>query len=217
MGSSPAKFVDCGPGVCFVASTATTGELWYSDGTAAGTTLLCTLDPGGAANPDQLTMCRGRLFVDASSPTYGRELYGIATPGASRAVLGEASAPDRPRLATAGDAVPILGTTIALTGSGPPGYAGVLLVGGAGLPTAVPQLPGFLEGGADWTGVQAGNALTVATLPTASFTVPFAAPVDPAFEGLVLQLQTIWFHPTVAPTLQVSNGLQLVLGAATPH
>ena len=215
--SNPTQFVDCGPGVCFVAHTATSGEVWFSDGSAAGTTMLCQLDPGGLANPDELTMVRGRVFFEAYSPTYGRELFGIQTPGASRDLLGSGGAPDYPTLTTAGGGVPVLGTTVDIEGAGPAGHTGVLLAGPAGLPVATPAIPGLIDGGCDWVGLQAGAAVTVTTVFSPGFTVPFAIPANAAFEGTIFQFQTVWFHPTATPTLQVSNGLQLTIGAAAAH
>lgn len=217
LGSNPYHVTDCGTGVCFTAQTVTWDELWFSDGTAAGTTMLCTLDPGGNAGPDQLTMCRGRLFFEAYDPAYGRELFGVATPGASTAQLGSGGRPDYPQLRTSNGGVPVLGTTVGIEGDGPVGYAAVLLAGGPALPVPLPNLPGFLEGGCDWVGLQAGTAITVGTLFSPSSTVWLAIPNNAAFEGIILNFEAVWFHPSASPTLQVSSGLQLVLGTAAPH
>lgn len=215
--SSPAKLVACGRGVCFVAWTATLGEIWFSDGTAAGTTLLCTLDPAGNANPDRLVMCRGRVFMVAYSPIYGRELFGIATPGATQALLGEGGRPDRPALWTRDGGAPQLGTTVDLEGSGPQGHVGAVLAGGPALPAPTPSIPGLIHGGCDWVGLLAGTAVSLAIVPASPFRLPLAVPNDAALEGVILQLQTVWFHPTASPMLQVSNGLQLGLGPGAPH
>lgn len=215
--ANPQKLIDCGTGVCFLATVTTSSELWFSDGTAAGTTHLCTLDAGGNANPDLLTMCRGRLFMNAYSPSHGRELFGIQTPGAAKDILGSGGGPDYPTLGTTNGAVPVLGATVHIEGTGPVGHTGVLLAGGPGLPAAVPALPGLIEGGLDWVGLQGGTAIVVATLFSPNISVPFAIPNNTAFEGLVFNFQMVWFHPTATPTLQVSNGLQLVLGTAAPH
>ena len=81
----------------------------------------------------------------------------------------------------------------------------------------MPAVPGLIDGGCDWVGLQAGTAVTVATVFTSSYSVPFSIPNNGAFEGLVFQFQNVWFHPTATPTLQVSNGLQLVFGPGAPH
>ena len=215
--SFPAKLVDTGAGICFVASSTVIGELWFSDGSTLGTTHVCTLDPGGNAGIDLLTMCRGRLFMNAYDPNYGRELIGIQTPGASATMLGVGGRPDYPTLRTAGGGAPILGTTVHLEGHGPAGAAAVLLAGVAGLPSPTPWLPGFLEGGDDWVGLLAGTAVTAATVLASSFSVPIALPNSVALEGQVFNFQTVWVHGTASPTLQASNAVQLALGAAAPH
>tara|TARA_R110002072_G_scaffold303063_1_gene492428 strand:- start:3028 stop:4782 length:1755 start_codon:yes stop_codon:yes gene_type:complete len=213
----PSDFIDCGAGVCFVANTAVHGELWFSDGTAAGTSNVCTLDPGGNAGISLMTMCRGRLFMNAYDPNYGRELIGIATPGASTASLGGASAPDYPRLRVAGGAVPILGSSVDLEGFGPAGHAAIVLGGMSGLPSPWLSIPGIIEGAADWVGLLGGTAVTISTQSTTHFTVPFALPNNAALEGHAFHFQTIWVNPTASPFLQASNGLQLALGVSAPH
>ncbi|MCR9247220.1 MAG: hypothetical protein NXI31_19480 [bacterium] len=215
--SSPQKIIDCGPGVIFEARSNHYGEIWFSDGTAAGTRLVCETDPNGNSGPQMLTMCRGRVFFEAYSPTYGRELFGVATPGASAAVLGNGSAPDHPTLRTDLGAVPVLGTTVDLTGRGVTGATGFLMAGNAAPPNAVPVAPALIEFGADWVGLQAGTAVHVATLFAPSFIVPFVVPNDPAFEGVRYQFQAVWFDASASPLLQISNGLQLTVGTAAPH
>lgn len=172
----PSKLIDSSAGICFLASTSAIGELWFSDGTALGTTHVCTLDPGGNAAIELMTLCRGRLFMNAYDPNYGRELIGIQTPGASATILGVGGRPDYPTLRTAGGGAPLLGTTVNLQGQGPTGAAAVVLAGVAGLPSPTPWLPGFLEGGDDWVGLLAGTAVTVATVLTPRFSVPIPLP-----------------------------------------
>ena len=214
---NPTEIVDCGPGVCFVARVAARTELWYSDGTATGTTRLCSLDPTGNTAPNQLTMCRGRLFMQAYAPAHGAELFAVATPGASKALLGGSGAPNHPRIGTVAGAVPVLGSSVGIRCLGPAGHVGALLVGGAGLPLPIPSIPGLIQGGCDWVGLQTGAAVSLATVAASSFTLPLAIPNNATLEGVVLLLQNVWFHPTASPSLQVSNGLQLVLGAGAPH
>ena len=52
------------------------GELWKSDGTAAGTTIVKDINPGlSGANPYGLTNVGGTLFFSADDGAYGRELW----------------------------------------------------------------------------------------------------------------------------------------------
>jgi ELWxxDGT repeat protein len=52
------------------------GELWKSDGTAAGTGIVKDIFPGGTASlPRALTNLNGTLLFSANTPTAGRELW----------------------------------------------------------------------------------------------------------------------------------------------
>ncbi|MDP9403480.1 MAG: hyalin [Actinomycetota bacterium] len=61
----------------FAANDATTGtELWKSDGTAAGTTLVKDINPGSnGSSPAALTNVNGTLFFAADDGTFGTELW----------------------------------------------------------------------------------------------------------------------------------------------
>ena len=76
-----------GAGVYFTATTAATGnELYYSDGTLAGTGLVCDLRPGAAGSaPADLRSADGILYLTADDGVTGRELYRLA--------VGQATAP----------------------------------------------------------------------------------------------------------------------------
>src|SRR5262249_20202815 len=50
-------------------------ELWKSDGTAAGTTLVRDINPGGSSDPVNLTSINGTLFFSANDSTTGHELW----------------------------------------------------------------------------------------------------------------------------------------------
>ncbi len=53
-------------------------ELWISDGTAAGTTMLADLNPGGAtssSSPSNFTLSGGRVFFSATRASDGNELW----------------------------------------------------------------------------------------------------------------------------------------------
>jgi ELWxxDGT repeat protein len=51
-------------------------ELWKSDGTESGTTLVKDINPGKAdSNPDQLTAFKGRLLFSADDGVHGSEMW----------------------------------------------------------------------------------------------------------------------------------------------
>jgi ELWxxDGT repeat protein len=57
-------------------ASATGTELWSSDGTAAGTTLLKDINPGAASSsPTGLVVAGDALFFVAAEPIHGRELW----------------------------------------------------------------------------------------------------------------------------------------------
>lgn len=60
----------------FVANDGKRGrELWRTDGTRAGTTMVANLRRNGNSTPKWLTNVRGRLFFSAFTPVRGRELW----------------------------------------------------------------------------------------------------------------------------------------------
>ncbi len=51
-------------------------ELWKSDGTSAGTVLVCDIRPGASsASPSSLTDVNGTLYFQANDGTNGSELW----------------------------------------------------------------------------------------------------------------------------------------------
>jgi ELWxxDGT repeat protein len=66
-------------GTLFFAATDGIGvgrELWRSDGTAAGTTLVREVNPGeSSSDPDELTNLGGTLLFSAVRNRWGRELW----------------------------------------------------------------------------------------------------------------------------------------------
>ena len=192
-------------------------EVWFSDGTDAGTFQVCDLDPNGGSAPEFLTLCAGRILFLATEPSVGKELFQIATPGASVELLGQSGSPDHPALATGNGRAPVLGGSFDLVGTGPAGHFGVLLAGGPGLPVPPPPNPGLIQGGCDWVGMQAGTATTQASVAAPSFTLTINVPSDPLLEGVPFRFQTAWLRPGATPLLQVSNAVQVVPGTSLPH
>lgn len=57
-------------------------ELWVTDGTAGGTTLVSDLNAGaGSSNPDNFFLFKNELYFTAATPALGRELYKINVSG----------------------------------------------------------------------------------------------------------------------------------------
>lgn len=77
IGSSPANLTPLGNVVYFTANDGAHGaELWISDGTAAGTTLVKDINPGSAgSNPSNLITVGSTLFFTASDGASGVELW----------------------------------------------------------------------------------------------------------------------------------------------
>ncbi|QDT72038.1 hypothetical protein I41_12040 [Lacipirellula limnantheis] len=74
--SNPADFVEVGSVTFFTATTATHGrELWKSDGTAAGTTLVKDIGGLPIAFPRYLTNVGGTLYFSAADGATGEELW----------------------------------------------------------------------------------------------------------------------------------------------
>ena len=76
-GSGPYQTVALGSSVVFVASTPTEGsELWISNGTSGGTTILKDINPGGfSSNVSGLTNIGGTIYFSADDGVNGQELW----------------------------------------------------------------------------------------------------------------------------------------------
>jgi ELWxxDGT repeat protein len=75
--SSPGPMVNVNGTLFFSADDGVHGrELWKSDGTAAGTTLVADINPGAnASNPSNLTAVGNTLFFSADDGSHGTELW----------------------------------------------------------------------------------------------------------------------------------------------
>jgi ELWxxDGT repeat protein len=78
--SNPNGLTNVGGTLFFAATDAAHGrELWSSNGTAAGTSLVGDIFPGGTGSyPTVLTDVGGTLFFSANDGTHGRELWAVA-------------------------------------------------------------------------------------------------------------------------------------------
>ena len=76
-GSSPGSFAEVNGTMFFAADDGSTGrELWKTDGTPEGTTLVKDIDPGATgSNPSDLTNVNGTLFFTADNGANGKELW----------------------------------------------------------------------------------------------------------------------------------------------
>jgi ELWxxDGT repeat protein len=90
----------------FRADDGTNGtELWKSDGTSSGTSLVADIHPSGGSNPQYLSSSSTMLFFSAGNGTLGTELWGLS-----------ATAPTTPP-STAPTTLTTPAATLAATGS----------------------------------------------------------------------------------------------------
>src|SRR5262249_8127973 len=80
LGGPPRPFPAGGARVLFAAGDSSNGrELWVSDGTTAGTTLVANLRPGAASSaPAMITPVAGGAYFTADDGTSGRELWRVS-------------------------------------------------------------------------------------------------------------------------------------------
>lgn len=76
-GSNPSNIRELNGSLIFTAQSSAFGtELWKSDGTAIGTTLLKNIYPSSSgSSPQDLTKCGNKIFFTAENGTVGRELW----------------------------------------------------------------------------------------------------------------------------------------------
>ena len=87
--SNPSSLTAAGNTVYFAADNRTNGvELWKSDGTSAGTTLVSDINPDGDSSARNLTVVGNNLFFTANDGVRGTELWKVdLTTGAASIVL----------------------------------------------------------------------------------------------------------------------------------
>jgi ELWxxDGT repeat protein len=218
--SYPTELVPANGGVYFTLNQAKLGtqtdpaiEIYYSDGTAAGTYQVCARPPGVipeepntplSSAPTDLTLAAGNLFWIADDPNgVGSELFRIPQPGAHTMTLEPSGSKQR---ISSND--PILGTTLTVTGTlASPTDLSVLVMSA---PVAVPHTTLVAYGSAAWVDPASLSVLAVTTSASWTFTSPL--PAIPALAGAQFTLQSWTLEgPTLFPA-ETSNGLTIVLG-----
>lgn len=181
-------------------------ELYFSDGTLLGTSVVCDLEPGSASSdPTDLVLLDGDVVFAANvASSVGDELWRATPAGAYVADLG---------ITGAGHVIhatqPLLGTTAVVRGEGGP--SAKLLFLGLGAPLPAPSALLVAPGSAAWLDPLTALILHVSATPTWSFAI--AIPTSPALAGLPLVLQS-WTPGAITPfPASTSNGLLLVLGS----
>jgi len=89
--SFPAGFENRSGDIFFNADDGVAGqELWKTDGTGPGTTMVTDINPApGGSNPDEITNVNGTLFFSANGPIEGRELWKSDGTGPGTAVVAD--------------------------------------------------------------------------------------------------------------------------------
>jgi ELWxxDGT repeat protein len=94
-GSAPNEFVEFAGRAVFAATHDDTGrELWISDGTEAGTTLLADLNPGFASsNPSRLVVANGALYFFATDANDVSHFMRLASPTDQPEIIADLTPP----------------------------------------------------------------------------------------------------------------------------
>lgn len=158
-------------------------ELWRSDGTPGGTSLVMDIAAGAADSyPEFLTLSGGRLLFRAKDAVNGQEPR-VLFPGATAQARGEAWPPSSTASLAAGD--PILGGLLQVRGrTGTTNRPFFLLAGTPAPPVRFPGgCPLYLDPARGLTVLHSGSA------PVREWGWQAMLPADPALVGLGLGLQ----------------------------
>ena len=203
--SSPNSITAAGNGVFFSAAVEGQGaELYFSDGSGAGTYLVCDMYPGvSSSTPTQLTIAGGRLYMVAETREEGVELHSVSGFPATVEVLGQGCGSTFPRLHSS---TPVVGKNQKLTGySGLSNGAHLLVIGLPGIPMS---LPGLI---ASDCSIWADLALPIVVTPHPigpRWSLELGIPSNKGLIGRKLAIQGAY-----APLpLALSNGLLLTIG-----
>jgi ELWxxDGT repeat protein len=195
-----------GDGLYFAADDGVNGqELWRTDGTAAGTTLVADLWPGpSGSKPSDLTLSRGALLFTADDGRLGAELWKIEVPAHTQ-VMGRgctlgAVAPEL--TATP----PQLGASLTIAGARAPTGAGV---GGVLIISTRVARPVYVGNGCSlFVDLTAPFAeVTFLPDPTGRWSIGVTVPNTAALHGLLLPAQA-----GIGPTTNGPFGVDLTTG-----
>jgi len=191
-------------------------ELYFSNGTAAGTFMACNIGVGTSSsgfgpelpvdsNPSELVLLNGDLVFAASAPTStGRELWRFTPAGAYALDLG---------ISGNGHLIestqPALGSTVTVSGTNAP--SGQLSLLGLGFPIPAPSGAFTAPGSAGWLDPLSATLLIGTTTPTWSYSLHIVP--SPALAGLQFVVQSWTPGSAAAFPATTSNGLLLVLSA----
>ncbi|MDF1799422.1 MAG: hypothetical protein P1V81_09625 [Planctomycetota bacterium] len=193
-----------GSGVYFRGDDGVDGsELFFSDGTAAGTVLVSDLASGSASgDPRELVMLGDRLFTIGSDPLVGNALYELFDTRALSADLGLSGG--GPKLSAS---PPVLGASFELRAvDGPAGSVGFLVASG---PAPVAYELVTLPGSVAWLDLP--SFWIVGPLAPGSTSMTLPVPAVPGLQGQLLNLQA-WYLPGASLPAVTSNGVRLRLG-----
>ncbi|MCB9870994.1 MAG: hypothetical protein H6837_14145 [Planctomycetes bacterium] len=179
-------------------------ELWVSDGTALGTVLVKDIYPGSGFNssyPKGLALSCGRVFFQARASDDNYELWVAELNGPSVQSIGLPCHPENPTLDAT---LPVLGSTLTVSGTGPANHSGFLAFS---LPAGAFSLTGGCPIYFDLA-----HSVQASLGSTRNFALPVALPNDSSLEGVCVVGQTLWVRTVPGPVFSTSNGVSLALG-----
>jgi ELWxxDGT repeat protein len=179
------------------------GELYFSDGTAAGTSLLCDLFPGSRSGLRRVTVCDGKVFLIANTPQFGEEVFVFNGSPATATTVGESCGKNPNDLRASN---PILGATMTISGRrAPTTGARLLVIGGPGTPVGIPGI--IAPECAVWEDLSL--PILLAGLPGGSaWSLRVPIPNNPNLLGVRARMQAA-YDPL---PLSLSNAIDLLVG-----
>ncbi len=188
--------------------SATGSELWQTDGTPAGTSLVVDIAPGLASStPSGLTLSSGRLLFAVDDGISGRELFAV-DPGATVQSVGRSCAAQPALMLRLASDDPVLGGAAVIRGAGAaPASAGAVLVGRP-LPVPAP-----LAGSCSlYFDLASAAVLAPVTAVAGTFQVGVRIPSSTALLGVQVVLQAA-LGPSATPLgADVTQALRWSLG-----
>ncbi|MEM7202590.1 MAG: hypothetical protein AAF628_20145 [Planctomycetota bacterium] len=182
----------------------TTDGVWRTDGTASGTAQLAagfasTWSAWGTPEP-AVVLSRGVVLFAADDGQRGRELWRV-DPGATAQSLGFGCG------ATLLSEDPVIGTTVAVTGTAQPGATGALLLSGIAPPIRLGGAPCQLV-------VDPGTVAMIAapTAPAGSWRADLPLPNAGALIGVRAAVQAVFAGSALPPGADLTGGSYWTLG-----